>query len=195
MSDAEREARDIIVKQREAIHALIQAWPGGHDSVSFAGVVCALRSVVAPIEWEHLGGSPPMGRCGYEQFEPDNTSTPITEQEALEGINAIRNSIIGAQAWNWSEHGYPLVSLLNRAGYEGLPYPEAKKNIGALIDRASQAEERERVLRGALKKNHAAIEYARSQELSGRHDWLDDQPILDALEDACAALRREAFDA
>lgn len=130
------DATDLIVKQREVIHALIRAWPGGKDSVSFAGVARQVYGVMGEMsgEWGNLAGPPPKGRCGYEQFEPDNTDGPITERQALEGINAIRNSIIGAQTWNWSEHGYPLVSLLNRAGFPGLPYPEAQANIGTLID-------------------------------------------------------------
>lgn len=130
-----------ITKQRGVIHALIRAWPGGHGSVSFAGVARQVREVMGPMngEWRELGGPPPKGRCGYEQFEPDNTSTPISQEQALEGVNAIRNSIVGAQTFNWSEHAYPLVSLLDRAGYEGLPYPEAKENIGTLIDRADAA--------------------------------------------------------
>lgn len=136
------EQRDIIVKQREVIHALIRAWPGGKDSVSFAGVARQVSEVMsdASLEWRDLGGPPPKGRCGYEQYEPDNGSEPITEQQALEGINAIRNSIVGAQMFNWSEHAYPLVSLLNRAGYEGLPYPEAKANVGTLLDRIAELE-------------------------------------------------------
>ncbi len=134
--------RDLIVKQREVIHALIRAWPGGKDSVSFAGVARQVREVMGDVsgEWRELGGPPPKGRCGYEQFEPDHGSEPITPAQALEGINAIRNSIIGAQTWNWSEHGYPLVSLLNRAGYEGLPYPEAKANVGTLLERIEELE-------------------------------------------------------
>jgi hypothetical protein len=137
MSDSQIEE---IGRQRKAIYALIRAWPGGIDSVSLAGVISELQGVISPYEWEKLGGPPPKGRCGYEQFEPDNALTPITEQQALEGVNAIRNSIVGSQQINWSEHIYPLVSLLNRAGYEGLPYPEAKKNIGTLIERAEKAE-------------------------------------------------------
>lgn len=42
----------------------------------------------------------------------------------------------------------------------------------------------------ALSRTRAAIEYARSQELAGRHDWLDDQPILDSLQIAENELRR-----
>lgn len=153
ITPAHKRQLSIVKELRAALHALIRAWPGGISSVSFAGVVRQLQGVVSPIEWKELGGPPPEGRCGYEQFEPNlESGTPITKQEALEGINAIRNSIIGAQTWNWSEHGYPLVSLLDRAGFKGLPYPEAKKNIGTLIERADKAEAEVERLLEALKE-------------------------------------------
>jgi len=38
---------------------------------------------------------------------------------ALGKINDIRNSIIGCQTVNWSEHIYPLVAALEGAGIEG----------------------------------------------------------------------------
>jgi hypothetical protein len=65
----------------------------------------------------------------------------IAELEAtLTAINAIRNSIIGAQTMNWSEHIYPLVAALDRAGVEGLPYPDARKNVGTLLERIAELE-------------------------------------------------------
>lgn len=91
--------------------------------------------------WNAVYDETMIGRCGYAQFEPNTLETTITAEEALIGINGIRNSIIGAQNINWSEHIYPLVSLLNRAGYFGKPYPEAKAYIGSLIDRAAELED------------------------------------------------------
>jgi hypothetical protein len=65
----------------------------------------------------------------------------IAELEAtLTAINAIRNSIIGAQTLNWSEHIYPLVAVLDNAGVEGLPYPDARKNVGTLLERIAELE-------------------------------------------------------
>lgn len=55
-------------------------------------------------------------------------------EEALAKINVIRNSIVGTQTLNWSEHVYPLVAALNEAGVKGLPYPEAKASVGTLIE-------------------------------------------------------------
>lgn len=59
---------------------------------------------------------------------------------ALTKIDAIRNSIIGCQSVNWSEHIYPLVAALNEAGFEGQEYEDARENVGALIDRANASE-------------------------------------------------------
>lgn len=54
--------------------------------------------------------------------QADNTALRV----ALDKINAIRNSIIGFQTVNWSEHIYPLVAALKEAGLDGLPYHEAR---------------------------------------------------------------------
>lgn len=72
-----------------------------------------------------------------------------------EKVNAIRNSIVGMQGFNFSEHAYPLVAALDEAGFEGLPYPEARANVGTLLDRIA-ALERER--------NEARAEAARLRE-------------------------------
>lgn len=81
---------------------------------------------------------PDVGRCGYAQFEPLGNG-PITPEEALEGINKIRNSIVGLQTINWSEHIYPLVSLLERAGIEGGGYPQNKANYGTCLAQRNEA--------------------------------------------------------
>jgi len=68
----------------------------------------------------------------------------LAEIERLEGalkkINGIRDSIIGGQCFNWSEHAYPLVAALNEAGLEGLEYPEAKENLGTSMERIERME-------------------------------------------------------
>ncbi|WP_375782860.1 hypothetical protein ACE10Z_23385 [Bradyrhizobium sp. Pha-3] len=66
----------------------------------------------------------------------------VTElQSALEKINQIRNSIIGTQTLNWSEHVYPLVAALADVGIEGMSYPEGRKYYGTLVERAVKAED------------------------------------------------------
>ena len=59
-------------------------------------------------------------------------------QKALDKINIIRNSIVGFQTINWSEHIYPLVAALNEAGFEGMPYPEAKEYFGTLMEQRNE---------------------------------------------------------
>jgi hypothetical protein len=84
---------------------------------------------------------------------------------ALTKIDAIRNSIIGAQKVNWSEHVYPLVAALDEAGFPGQPYEQARENVGTLIDQIKKAEdenarlrERVRVLEDALREAADDIE-------------------------------------
>ncbi|MGL4809235.1 MAG: hypothetical protein ACRC4O_10870, partial [Giesbergeria sp.] len=59
---------------------------------------------------------------------------------ALATINGIRNSIIGSQSINWSEHIYPLVAALDGAGFSGESYPEARANVGTSIERIAALE-------------------------------------------------------
>lgn len=67
----------------------------------------------------------------------------VAELEAMgEKVNAIRNSIVGLQCFNFSEHAYPLVAALDEAGFAGTPYPEARANVGTLLERANKAEAR-----------------------------------------------------
>lgn len=87
---------------------------------------------------------------------------------ALKRIDEIRNSIVGAQTVNWSEHIYPLVAALEGAGYKGQSYETARENVGTLIERANKAEARAKGLEAALVKiaeNDAGNEQA--------HDWPD----------------------
>lgn len=72
-------------------------------------------------------------------------------EKALAKINDIRNSIIGCQKMNWSEHIYPLVAALNEAGIEGQRYPEAREYVGTMLERTLAAESDADRLRAALK--------------------------------------------
>lgn len=51
----------------------------------------------------------------------------------LQKISDIRDGIIGAQAFNWSEHAYPLVAALSEVGFHGVGYDIARKNLGTLL--------------------------------------------------------------
>lgn len=70
--------------------------------------------------------------------------------DALEKIDAIRNSIIGTQMVNWSEHVYPLVAVLGEIGMKGQDYAEAKKGVGTLLEREAAAHTESARLRTAL---------------------------------------------
>lgn len=83
--------------------------------------------------------------------EVETAEARVKELEALgEKVNAIRDSIVGAQAFNFSEHAYPLVAALDEAGFKGRPYPEARANVGTLIERANAAEARVKELEAEL---------------------------------------------
>ena len=60
--------------------------------------------------------------------------------DALTKISAIRDSIVGMQWFNFSEHAYPLVAALNAAGFAGAGYEIARKNLGTLIEQRDAAE-------------------------------------------------------
>lgn len=70
---------------------------------------------------------------------------------ALLKINIIRNSIVGLQTLNWSEHIYPLVAALNEAGMVGMEYDDARPYFGTMLERTNLAEEKEAKLRSAVK--------------------------------------------
>ena len=59
---------------------------------------------------------------------------------ALRKIDGIRNSIVGMQGFNFSEHAYPLVAALGEAGFEGDGYVLSAKNLGTLIEQRNAAE-------------------------------------------------------
>lgn len=99
---------------------------------------------------------------------------------ALMKIDAVRNSIVGRQSVNWSEHIYPLVAALNEAGFgsEGYAAARAKAETEAatrqaVVDerdallaevtrlRASPALDRAELMRGHMLQ--AIAEYAKSQ--------------------------------
>lgn len=88
-------------------------------------------------------------------------TAPVTTEamiEALTKINGIRNSIIGLQTMNWSEHIYPLVAALNAAGFEGMSYPEARENFGTMLERTNAAEAALATANAELARLRAGVE-------------------------------------
>lgn len=78
-------------------------------------------------------------------------------RRALAKINEIRNSIVGSQTINWSEHIYPLVAILESIGIHGAGYPVARKNFGTIIERLKQAEKERDNLRSAATSIRSAL--------------------------------------
>jgi hypothetical protein len=97
-----------------------------------------------------------------------------------EKVNAIRNSIIGAQRMNWSEHAYPLVAALDEAGFVGLEYPKARANVGTLIEQIKAAEAERDRYRDALIACRPHIEAALSRDPQTRQEQLRLLDTIDA---------------
>lgn len=96
---------------------------------------------------------------------------------ALATINVIRNSIIGSQSINWSEHIYPLVAALNAAGFPGESYPVARENFGTLAERAFAAEAelaqaRERIAAAQPKPRDESV--PAPEDMPGQWGWEDE---------------------
>ena len=55
---------------------------------------------------------------------------------ALERINELRNDIVARQRMGWPLHVYPLVAILDGAGFEGAGYKDARRKLEATIAEA-----------------------------------------------------------
>lgn len=82
-------------------------------------------------------------------------------KSALTKISGIRDSMIGCQKVNWSEHVYPLVAALDAAGFEGVSYEVARDQIGTLLERTNKAEAEVERLRASERRAYAALDKAR----------------------------------
>lgn len=56
----------------------------------------------------------------------------ITQLEAMEAINTLRSEVIATQNAGWSSTIYPLVAILNAAGYE--QFDPTKQQIDEYLD-------------------------------------------------------------
>jgi hypothetical protein len=96
----------------------------------------------------------------------------VKDLESLgEKVNGVRNSIVGSQALNWSEHVYPLVATLDSAGFTGLPYPEAKARFQLLIDRVKELEESEAELEAQRDEVVRALKGVMQTGLNGGNNY------------------------
>lgn len=132
---------------RTAIKALAAVAPsdatGKADDANAGGLTDEQIMRIAGDVRQHNAGSWP-GDVTFARAvlaaQSTATSAADAKDAALRKINVIRNSVIGLQALNWSEHVYPLVAALDEAGYEGMEYPEAREYFGTLLERAVKAE-------------------------------------------------------
>lgn len=93
------------------------------------------------------------------EAERDTLASEVERLKVFgEKVNTIRNSIIGTQTINWSEHIYPLVAALNAAGFEGMDYPEAREYFGTMLERTNAAESRAEALAAQAAEQAGKIE-------------------------------------
>ena len=151
-----------------------------HDGIGLPGCRLCDPRVVVPVGGEpisareharrrgSLGGADAQALEGALAMTEKERDAAIARAEkaeaALAKINAIRDSIIGAQNINWSEHIYPLVAALNEAGFQGTPHKVARENLGTLIEQVKAAEARAE----AAEKRVAELEPYRAKVESWR---------------------------
>jgi len=76
-------------------------------------------------EWEDKRYREAAAR--FEAYRAESQAELKVKSEALLKINDIRNSIVGLQRLDWSEHVYPLVASLDEAGVQGAGWPAARE--------------------------------------------------------------------
>lgn len=113
-------------------------------------------------------------------------------RDALQKVSDIRDSIVGMQGFNFSEHAYPLVAVLNAAGFKGKGYEISRASLGTLIEQRDKAEaDRDRLaaeLQAAREETEAVREAMRqAQETATRR--LADGERMRAVYEAAIAVR------
>lgn len=109
-------------------------------------------------------------------------ATVAKYKTALDAINVVRNSIVGLQRFGFSEHAYPLVAALDKAGIEGMPYDTARPHFEGLLGRALEAEATAKSLtaeRDYLRAREAWLRrYAQAEvdDIEQVHEWLAANP-------------------
>lgn len=148
--------RDIDELDRLHAAALPGEWV--HDERDMWGCVQARASasgILLTVSRAAGGDADQKATCAFivalHNAWPEVSARLRAAEAALARINEIRNSIIGAQTVNWSEHVYPLVAALDEAGYPGESYETARANVGTLLARATAAEAEVERLRAALR--------------------------------------------
>lgn len=104
------------------------------------------RMGAATLEWdairaELIADIAEVSRCRVEAVKRAEAAEAERDKLREMGgkVNAIRDSVIGGQILNWSEHIYPLVAALNAAGFVGKDYKMARENLGTLLENMQAA--------------------------------------------------------
>jgi hypothetical protein len=124
-------------------------WTTYMNGTAFPGwkaVRSSAMAVAQENDTRRAAPQPAHGTSATERVPSDRLMGALTK------INDIRNSIIGCQTVNWSEHIYPLVAALEEAGIEGAGYPASRANVGTMLERTLAAENEVIGLRTALEK-------------------------------------------
>jgi hypothetical protein len=80
-------------------------------------------------------------RAMKEQDRAAAAEKRVAELEAFaKTVEGIMDSICGTQAFNWSAHAYPLRAALEKAGFPGKGYEEARAGVGTLLERVNELE-------------------------------------------------------
>lgn len=148
---------DHLTAVRAALDLMLRVWPGSLDVRRF---VDDTGNDAAAVIDRATGET--IATCDNE--DRDDHATPVEDartiiairnaapaiadlcrevealRTAMRTISGIRDSIIGAQAVNWSEHVYPLVAALDGAGFRGVDYETARANLGTLLERIATLE-------------------------------------------------------
>ena len=112
---------------------------------------------------------------------------------ALTKVSAIRDSIVGMQGFHFSEHAYPLVAVLDGAGYKGAGYEISRANLGTLIEQRDKATAERDASRAEAEQLRAERDAA-VPILDAAYRWHDADKILDG-ENEDNANSREMFNA
>lgn len=125
-------------------------------------------------------GGPTVCVVCVERAERDEWKARAEKAEAMveklttlaEKVDVIRNSIVGMQGFNFSEHGYPLVAALEAAGFRGVGYEIARKNLGTLIEQRDAAIARAETLQADLTRVEMAhvVEMGKVAEAERQRD-------------------------
>jgi hypothetical protein len=80
-------------------------------------------------------------------FEPGDCIVNVYKlRTVLEKIHEIRNSIVGLQTVNWSEHIYPLVAALGEIGLNAEGYETSRPRFTTMLERTCAAEKKVKAL-------------------------------------------------